>query len=255
MNCVTEEIKNPVKNIPRAIMISITSITLIYILTNVAYFAILSKDDILSSQAIAVLFGDKVLTFARWLMPLLVALSTMGGLNGSIFASSRILFAGARSGQLFSALSMIHSSYLTPIPAILFLALTSCIYLFTTTIIMELINYTAFVEATFAALGVSTVLVLRFKFPHLNRPLKIHCLIPILYLLFSLLLIVLPIWTSPIQALIGIAIMLTGIPVYYLTAAWKTKPACYQKAIDKFNLIIQMITKTVAPTTVTELFI
>lgn len=255
MNCVTEEIKNPVKNIPRAIMISITSITLIYTLTNVAYFSVLSKDDILSSQAIAVLFGDKVLTFARWLMPLLVALSTMGGLNGSIFASSRILFAGARTGQLFSALSMIHLDYLTPIPAILFLALTSCIYLYTTTIIIELINYTTFVEATFAALGVSTVLVLRFRLPDLPRPLKIHWLVPMLYLLFSLLLIVLPIWTSPIQALVGVGILFAGIPVYYLTAGWETKPHCYQKAIDKFNLIIQMLTRTVVPTTDSDLMI
>lgn len=247
LNCLTEEMKEPVRNMPKAIIISISLITVIYTLTNTAYFAVLSEQEILNSDAIAVLFGNKLLSFLKWLMPLLVATSTMGGLNSSIFASSRILFAGSRSGQLPSALHMIHLDYLTPIPALIFLALISSVYLFTTEILV-LINYCIFIEASFATLAVSSILVLRFKMPDLVRPLKIHWLVPISYLLFSSLLILLPIYTTPYETLIGCFILISGIPIYYLTAAWRLKPQGYQKTIDKFNLLIQKLTRSVTPT-------
>lgn len=248
MNCVTEEIKNPVKNIPRAIVISITSVTLIYILTNTAYFAVLTKQEILGSDAIAVLFGEQAFSsLARWLMPLMVALSTMGGLNASIFAASRIYFAAARQGQLFQVLEMIHVKHLTPIASLIFLGFTSAMYLFTTKISF-LIEYMTFVEASFAALGVSTMIALRFKMPHLARPLRIPLLVPCVYLTFSAAMLLLPLWSSPVEALIGILITLTGLPVYYLTARWRTKPKLYQTTIDKFNKIAQLLTLSVVPT-------
>lgn len=239
--------KDPVRNMPRAIILSISTVTLIYILTNTAYFAVLTGPEILGSSAIAVTFGERTLSSVKWLMPLAVAFCTVGGLNGAIFTSSRVLFAGARQGQLFSALNMINPRYLTPIPDLIFLGIVSSFYLITTEIIM-LINYTTFVEALFAALAVSTMLALRYKLPELDRPLKVSLLVPILYLIFSALFIILPIWTAPVEAAIGVLIVLTGVPAYYLTAHWSTKPAGYQKAMDSFNRFTQMLTYSVTPT-------
>lgn len=241
--------KDPVKTMPRAIIISMITITLIYILTNVAYFAVLSPNEIRESEAIAVLFGEKIwshLELAKWIMPITVAVSAMGGLNGGIFAFSRILFAGARQGQLFSALENIHVDYLTPIPSLLFLAFLSCFCLVTTRI-LTLINYMVFIEAILSALAVSTVFALRCKFPDLKRPLRIHSLVPIVYLLFSAVLVVLPIYSSPVEAAIGIVITLTGVPAYYLTANWRHKPEAYQRSLDQFNRVTQILTRSVAP--------
>lgn len=246
LNFITEEMKNPVKNMPRAIMISISFVTLIYILTNLAYFAVLTKTEIQGSSAIAVLFGKKVLGKAHWLMPISVAMSSMGGLNGGIFAGSRLLVAGASQGQLFSAMNMINVDILSPIPSIITLGLISSLYLITTEI-LKLINYMIFVEASFAALAVSTVLVLRFKMPQLARPLRIPTVIPILYLCFSFFLVVLPIWISPFESVLGILFMLAGLPIYYLTANWTNKPHGYQLVIDRINLFTQKLTMSVKP--------
>ena len=251
MNCVTEELKDPVRNMPRAIILSITTVTLIYIVTNTAYFAVLSKAEILESDAIAVVFGEKAFSFASWLMPLLVALSTMGGLHGSVFTSSRIIFAGARQGHLMSVLHMLNLDHLTPVPSLLFLGLVSALYLSTTEILV-LINYSTLIEALFSAMAVSTVLTLRIKFPDLKRPLRIYTFVPVLYLIFSLLFIVLPIRESPLGASIGILILAIGVPVYYATARWKNKPEMYQNVINLFNTITQKITWSVAPTSETE---
>lgn len=121
LNFMTEELREPYKNLPRAIYISLPLVTAIYVLANMAYLAVLSRNEMLASNAIAVTFGNKLLTYGAWVIPLMVAISAFGGLCVHIMASSRMCFVGARNGHMPALLSHINVKTFTPVPSLVFL--------------------------------------------------------------------------------------------------------------------------------------
>jgi len=110
-----------------------------------------------------------------------------------------------------------------------------------TTEVYVLINYTAFVEALFVTLSVAGMVWLRYKKPDLERPIKVNILLPITFLLVCTFLVTFPFYVSPWETGMGIAITVSGIPVYMLTIYWRDKPRFYKKAIGKVTSLIQKV--------------
>ncbi|XP_044130409.1 large neutral amino acids transporter small subunit 2 [Bufo gargarizans] len=231
LNYVTEELVDPYKNLPRAIFISIPLVTFVYVFANIAYVTAMSPQELLASNAVAVTFGEKLLGVMAWIMPISVALSTFGGVNGSLFTSSRLFFAGAREGHLPSILAMIHIKRCTPIPALLFTCLSTLLMLVTSDM-YTLINYVGFINYLFYGVTVAGQIVLRWKKPDISRPIKVNLIFPVIYLLFWAFLLVFSLWSEPIVCGIGLAIMLTGVPVYFLGVHWQNKPQCFNNFVD-----------------------
>lgn len=100
--------------------------------------------------------------------------------------------------------------------------------------IYDLINYTAFSEALFVTLCVAALLWLRFKRPDMERPIRVPTALPILFLLICVFLVLFPIYASPFETGMSLLITLSGIPLYFATAHWKSKPRLYKQAIGKF---------------------
>ncbi|XP_023619455.1 large neutral amino acids transporter small subunit 2 isoform X2 [Myotis lucifugus] len=246
LNYVTEELVDPYKNLPRAIFISIPLVTFVYVFANVAYVTAMSPQELLASNAVAVTFGEKLLGVMSWIMPISVALSTFGGVNGSLFTSSRLFFAGAREGHLPSVLAMIHVKRCTPIPALLFTCISTLLMLVTGDI-YTLINYVGFINYLFYGVTIAGQIVLRWKKPDIPRPIKISLLFPIIYLLFWAFLLVFSLWSEPVVCGIGLAIMLTGVPVYFLGVYWQHKPICVHNCIKLITLVSQKMCVVVYP--------
>ncbi|XP_011243416.1 large neutral amino acids transporter small subunit 2 isoform X2 [Mus musculus] len=234
------------RNLPRAIFISIPLVTFVYVFANIAYVTAMSPQELLASNAVAVTFGEKLLGVMAWIMPISVALSTFGGVNGSLFTSSRLFFAGAREGHLPSVLAMIHVKRCTPIPALLFTCLSTLLMLVTSDM-YTLINYVGFINYLFYGVTVAGQIVLRWKKPDIPRPIKVSLLFPIIYLLFWAFLLIFSLWSEPVVCGIGLAIMLTGVPVYFLGVYWQHKPKCFNDFIKSLTLVSQKMCVVVYP--------
>ncbi|XP_065315387.1 large neutral amino acids transporter small subunit 1-like [Gordionus sp. m RMFG-2023] len=223
LNFALEEINNPYKNLPRAINISIPLITIVYLLTNISYFTVLSPFEMETSKAVAVTFAKNSPGSLTWIIQLFVSASTLGSLNGCLFTSSRLFFVGARARHLPECVAMININKFSPIPAILFTALMSilmCIF----EDILALINYLSFVESVFVGFSVAALLWLRFKNPEMYRPIKVNLILPVLFFLMCIFLVLLPLVTSPEICGIGLLMILAGIPIYYCTIEFKKMP-------------------------------
>lgn len=246
LNYVTEELVDPHVNLPRAIFISIPLVTFVYVFANIAYVTAMSPQELLASNAVAVTFGEKLLGVMAWIMPISVALSTFGGVNGSLFTSSRLFFAGAREGHLPSLLAMIHVKRCTPIPALLFTCLSTLLMLCTSDM-YTLINYVGFINYLFYGVTVAGQIVLRIKQPDLHRPIKISLIWPVIYLIFWAFLLIFSLYSEPVVCGTGLAIMLTGVPVYFLGVYWKNKPQCFDAFVNKMTYLGQKLCVVVYP--------
>ncbi|XP_046676222.1 Y+L amino acid transporter 2 [Homalodisca vitripennis] len=238
LNFVTEELQDPYKNLPRAIWIAMPLVTLVYVLANLAYFAVITSQEMISSPAVAVTFGDRMFSSLSWTVPVFVAISTFGGVNGVIFTSARLFLTGAQEGHLPELFSHIHVQKRTPIPGLIFCCAVSLVMV-TVSDVFTLINY--FSQTLWLSVGgcIAGLLYLRYTKPEMPRPIKVNLAIPILFLICVAFLVIVPSITQPFNTLIAVIIILSGIPVYYVGIKWKTKPKWFTDFHEKFTRAVQ----------------
>jgi len=246
LNFVIEELKDPVKNLPRAIAISCILVTFVYVMANVAFFTTLSPGEVLQAEAVAVSFADRLYGSMAWIIPVFVAMSTFGAVNGVLLTSSRLFYAGAIEGQMPEILTMIQITRLTPTPAVIVMCLLSLIYL-TSSDIFALINYMGF--ATWLSIGLAVVClpVLRYTQPNLPRPIKVNLVFPILYIAATIFITIVPMIASPKETGIGTCIILTGVPVYLIFIGWKNKPPVVKRLLVGLTHGLQKLMVVVSP--------
>uniref|UniRef100_A0A2C9KS78 Amino acid permease/ SLC12A domain-containing protein n=1 Tax=Biomphalaria glabrata TaxID=6526 RepID=A0A2C9KS78_BIOGL len=118
LNCLVEEVKSPDKNVPKSIVMGTVLVIFIYVMTNVSYLAVMTRSELLQSDAVAALFADRVLRNFSLLIPVAVMISTLGATNNALFGYSRVTFAAARDGNLPDCLSYVHITQFTPFGAL-----------------------------------------------------------------------------------------------------------------------------------------
>lgn len=243
LNFMTEELKNPYVNLPRAIYISLPLVTSIYVLANMAYLAVLTPEKMMSSDAIAVTFGNVSMGKYAVIIPILVSISAFGGLSVHIMASSRMLYVGARNEHFPTFLAQLHLERYTPLASLIFLNVLSLLMLMTSDI-HKLITYCTIVESFFVTLSVAGVLYLRWKRPEMPRPIRVNICVPIAFVIICVFLLIMPIFEAPFEVGMGALITLSGVPFYFACVVWKDKPLWFQNMMHGFTCFTQKALKS-----------
>jgi len=216
LSYITGEIKNPKRNIALAIIIGVGAVTLLYLLINFAFMQVLSLDELASlndNNIGAVEVADRVIgPLGRTGISVLIMLSVFGTLNGSILAHSRVIYRMAQEGYFFKAAKTVHPTNRTPSKALLYTLVWSCILVLSGTFDMltDMVVFASFLFFVLIALAL-------FKLKKQGKiPEKVigHPWAAILFLLFSLGLVVNTLVQTPMQSLIGLALICSGIPFY-----------------------------------------
>jgi len=240
LNFMTAEMKNPYRTLPLAIFIGMPLITVIYVLANIAYFTVLTPLEVTLSEATAVTFAERMMGVFSWCVPVFVAMSCFGGLNGCIMTTSRTFFTAAQQGHLPNVLALIHVKHLTPITAVIFECLLSLVMLIPNDVFF-LINYLTFAEFFFMAICIAIIPWLRWKQPDLERPIKNPHIVYILFLFICVFLVVFPLYTAPEDIGIGLLIIVLGVPVYWLGVCWERKPKAFQRFMISLTHSVQKL--------------
>ncbi len=190
-------------------------------------------------------FGMKLLGPMAWIMPVSVALSTFGGVNGLLLTGSRIYFVGARYGHLPEALAMISVKRKTPTPSLIFTCCLTLLYMPAGNI-GQLINYFSFVTWLATGTSIAGQLFLRWKRPEMARPVKVPIILPIIFFFMCLFLVIMGFKAAPIDTLIGTAIICTGFPIYLFGVYWTSKPEWMTNGIRGFTEWMQKMLVCVA---------
>uniref|UniRef100_A0A8C7DUX2 Cystine/glutamate transporter n=1 Tax=Oncorhynchus kisutch TaxID=8019 RepID=A0A8C7DUX2_ONCKI len=230
LNFVTEEVENPEKTVPLAICISMAIVTFCYVLTNVAYYTVMSAEELLASQAVAVTFAGKMMGNFSVAVPVFVALSCFGSMNGCLFAFSRMFYVASREGHLPEVLSMIHVRRHTPLAAVLVLYPMTVFQLFVGDI-YSLLNFMSFLRWLFIGVAVLGLIYMRYTRPDMPRPFKVPLFIPAIFSFTCFFMVFLSLYSDPVNTGIGFAISLTGIPAYYIFIVFDRRPKWLQDGL------------------------
>jgi APA family basic amino acid/polyamine antiporter len=222
---IAGEIRDPQANLPRSLVLGVLAVFGLYALLNAAYFWALPVTEIANANSQAFpealpVATKAALSFlgARGVQTLsaVFVISTLGAMNGCIMTSARIPFAMARDGLFFSFLSKVSPRTHVPVRAIWMQALVACALALSGTF-DQLTNNVIFSAWIFYGLTGFGVFIFRKRLPDFPRPFRVpgYPWVPALFVLMAAGLVVNTLVESPYESLVGVGLILTGVPVYY----------------------------------------
>lgn len=219
------ELKEPQRNLPRAIGFGIGFVIIVYAVTNAAYHFVLPMEAVQSSKSVAVDVARKLLGMKGLLaMSALTFISMAGALNSSILSAPRAYYAMAQDGRFPQAIGAVHPTFKTPYVALILQGVWSVVLLSFWGTFETLTDNVVFVFWIFYALGAGAVIRMRQREPHTHRPYRVvgYPVVPLVFILAAVLLTGNTLYQAPKQSLQALFLVLTGAILYAIFA--KTIP-------------------------------
>lgn len=217
VNFVAEEVRDPLRNLPRAILIGVLCVIVVYVGANIAYVHVLSAPLLAATETPAAdmaarLFGP----LGARTISLLIVVSTFGFMNLALLSAPRVYYAMGVDGLFFRGLGRLSPRFHVPTAAILLQGALAALFAISNRY-DELVRYAVFADWIFFALAGVALLVFRRTRPTAPRPqpVPLYPLTPLLFILAGLGIVCNTFITDWKNARMGAAIILLGIPVFF----------------------------------------
>jgi APA family basic amino acid/polyamine antiporter len=217
VSMVSSEIRDPQRSLPRALIAGTVAVIAIYLLTNLAYFRVLTAREVAASPRVAATMMQRIFGAPGAAAVSVAALvSIFAALNGAILSGARVPYAMARDGLFFRKVARVHPVYATPGVSILALSGWAAILVLSGRF-EELYTYVMFASWILYGMTGVAVLVLRRRRPDLARPYKTlgYPGVPVLFVLGAAAVVWSTLLHSPRESLLGLGIIAVGLPFYF----------------------------------------
>jgi APA family basic amino acid/polyamine antiporter len=216
---IAEEVRDPGRNVPRALAIGTVAVIVIYLSMNVLYLYALPVEEMRTLSVRVVdaaadrLFGPIVANIVSLFSMLIAA----GSVSAMVFAGPRVYYAMARDGLFFAAAARVHPKWRTPAVAIAAQSAFSALLVVSGTL-DQLANYTGFALVLFSSIAVTGLFVLRRRRPDEPRPFRAlgYPLAPAIFALVGYAMVVNSVRRDPGGSFAGLLVIALGIPLYFL---------------------------------------
>jgi APA family basic amino acid/polyamine antiporter len=218
-----EETREPTRTIPRALAVGVLLVTACYVALNAAYFHVLSPAAIAQSTRVAADAANAVLgRGGAAITSAIVAVSTFGALNGVILAGPRVYLEMARDGLLVRWAAAVHERFQTPHRAIALQAIWASV-LVATGSYRALFTRVVYTEWIFFALMAIGLMRLRRRADYAPAyRVWGYPIVPIVFAASSLYIVANQVMSEPKESVIGLLLVVVGLPIYWLTARYST---------------------------------
>jgi APA family basic amino acid/polyamine antiporter len=214
---MAEEVRDPGRNLPRALALGTAAVVIIYLLINALYLYVIPIGELMKVQgSLLDRVADGLLGSAAGnTMGLVSLVSLAASISAMTFVGPRVYFAMARDGVFLPAAAHVHPTYATPARSIVAQSIWATVLVLTGSL-DALGNYVGFAITLFAGIAVAAVFVLRQREPNAPRPFKAigYPLTPAIFVIASLAIVLNAIVTNPRVSGLGLLLILAGIPLY-----------------------------------------
>jgi APA family basic amino acid/polyamine antiporter len=224
---IAGEIKDPKRNVGLSLFFGVSIVTIVYVLANVVYMAVLPLQEIATADKDRVAVTASIAIFGNIgtvLIALTIMVSTFGCDNGLILSGARVYYSMAKDGLFFKKTATLNKHAVPEFGLWLQCIVASILCL--SGKYGDLLDMISFVVVIFYVLTIGGIYILRIKQPDAERPYKAfgYPYLPALYIVMGIAFCILLIIYKPNFTWPGLIIVLTGLPVYYLWKAFGARP-------------------------------
>ncbi|XP_046559322.1 b(0,+)-type amino acid transporter 1-like [Haliotis rubra] len=242
VNHVTRGVKKPPRNLPRLVKCVIPLVMVIYMLVVTSYFTVMTKREMLASEAIGVTWGERMLGKASAVIPLGVGLTALGSANGTFLTAGRLSGVALKDGNMPEFSSWVHVRSKTNIITLISRALIAIVMLLFGSLDV-LVRFFVFTVWLFHGLAILALLVLRVKNKEKARPYKVNIAIPIVVVAIIACFSIAPFLEAPkTEFILSLALVVFSLLLYIPKKFLKING----QFSDKFQIYLQLFLR-IAP--------